>query len=607
MRIKTPWDVERLALDWDYFLTAFWEEMRLSQRALTEYERMCFRFGACGDPLVPQSTRRRVVLAFRGAGKTTGITAPVPCWRWYRESLVGPVRREIIISSKNDREVIKLAAFIRQALGTCTFLKHLAPSRTDVDNRTCFNIAGRAPGKQHSLTVGSIAAALEGGRAHTIIADDIETKKNAATAEGREELQRQASEFTNIIYPDAPVDDPECSLDPHEVIIIQTPKHDDSICVKFHRKGFVVRSFPLILPRANEPEPYFMDKGVLEFAAKHRIHEGSSLAAKRFPDGCKEIVERRGEGPVDFYRENQCAVDLKDKMGFPLKLADLIVTDLPPPPAKLPASMSWGTSNHNGSTRANVECIGHGGDSLYGPAIIDDKAITPTNVQAAIDPSGVGSDKLGLAIGAAVGGYIYVYGVHGLPGGFDEDNCERLALILKEHRVTSVTVETNMDGAGVFRQNLRKMIARHTVAKGDTMFPDGWTCGVAEVHNVKQKEHRIIDVLSGVMSSHRLVMDRRCLMPNMGQDDDKFNLKNELQHQIANITRDKHSLREDGKIDALAMLVQAFQSTQRMESAVARERDIERERQRELQRAEAQTRRMLGIKDTPPRHTTWRA
>jgi len=590
-KIDTPWDVERLMLNWDYFLDAFWKEMRLPAKALTDYERMAFRFGATGPA-------RRVLMGTRQLGKTTGLTAPLPCWRWLRDP-----NREIIISSKNDREVIKLAAFIRQALSQCTFLRHLAPRGKDLDNRTAFNIAGRRPGKQPSLMVGSIASALEGGRAHTIIADDIETKKNAMTPEAREELQRQTAEFTNIIYTSEDMGDEGC-IDPPEILIIQTPKHDDSIAARFDKKRFAVRSYPLCLPKADEPQPFKMDPDVTAYAHRHHIKPGQSLMPLRFPES--EVAKRRLEGPIEFYRESQCAVDLKNQIGYPLRLEDLVVMTLPPPPSKLPASVTWGKSNHNGGTRVDMACIGHGEDALYGPAFIDKEFVSPTAIKAAIDPGAARmADRTGLAIGASAGGFIYVYRVEGLPGGFDEASIEQIVLLLKEHHVQEVTLEINMDTAMVYQNTLRKMIVRHAVPPGDAMYPHGWSCKIVEKRNLTKKEERICNTLGAVMMNHRLIVNAAALVPRLVGEDDDVDIKNELQHQLANITPFRKSLAEDGKVDALEMLVDSFKNTQKFETDEARQRNLERDRQKELDRINKQMRKMLGIGEQRSPYQVW--
>jgi hypothetical protein len=592
MRINTPWDFERLHFDADYFLDCVWAEMRLPPNALTEYERMMFRFGVCGPS-------RRMVMGFRQIGKTTLVTGPLCLYRLRRD-----VNREILISSKNDREVNKLLRFVRQGLNL-TFMRDLAPDKKDLDNRTAFNVRGKAFGKQPSVSVGSIQSALEGGRANTVIGDDIETKENALTPDGRERLHRQMDEFTNIIYTNADMGEYN-PVDPNEIVFCQTPKHEDSIASKLKKEGFAVRSYPLALPRDGEPEPFYMDPGITAYAQAHGIKPGESLAPLRFPTTGKEFLERRAKGKHEFYREQQCVVYLLDKLGYPLKLSDLIVMELSPPPAKLPASVTYGISNHNGSTASNISTIGVGQEQLYRPAFIDEKVVSPTRVHASIDPSGIGKDKMGVAIGADVGGFIYVYRVEGLPGGFDEASCENIVLLLKQYRVRTVFIETNMDTAGIFRQNMAKMISRHVVATGDASFPDGWSCKIEGVHNTVRKEHRIIDVLDAVMTPHRLVMDPCCLRAKIVGQDDDIELKNELQHQIANITRDKGCLREDGKIDALAMLVESFKSALRPETTKARERALDREAKKQREFMDRQTRKMLGIKEPVNPYSTWR-
>jgi len=540
----------RICTDWNFYIDECWRIMKWPTAALTPYERAMFNDMAFGHP-------RRVISAPRGIGKTYGVTM-LATWRLRRD-----VNRRIIIVNYNDKYASKTLFLIRSMLDTLPFLRDLAPRGSDVDNRLSFNVHGAMPNRQPSVSVGSINASLESMRAHSIFFDDVETKKNVITVEGRETLRAQTNEGTNIIYP-ASTD----SIDPPEIIATQTPKHEESIIRVFEDRGYNVFSYPLLVPGKGEPQPYRLAPAAERLIADKPA--GTNLVPRFGP---AEIAERRA-AKLEFWREQQQAVSLGDLEDHPLSLNDLIVMDFPPPPGKLPLSVSWGTSNHNGSTRLDIPCMGFENDGLHGPVFIDKEYASPITVKAAIDPSGKGKDKTGLAIGSTLGGFVYVHCVMGLPGGVDEPTVERLVLLLKQYRVQEVVFERNFDTTGIYHQTLEAMIDRHKVEHGDAAFPDGWFCRVESVHNTRMKEERIVTSLQAIMGSHRLVMHPSTLKPDLREED---SFHNELQYQIANIAVERECLPLDDKIDALAMLVTALQTFRKMDPAKQRVMALQRE------------------------------
>lgn len=552
----------RIVNDWDFYVDECFRQMKWPKQALTAYERAMFHDMAFGHP-------RRVICAPRGIGKTYGVTM-LATWRLRRDR-----NRRIIIVNYNDKYAGKTLFLIREMLESLPFLQDLAPKGQDVDNRLSFNVHGASPNRQPSVSVGSINASLESMRAHSIFFDDVETKKNVITVEGRETLKAQTNEGTNIIYP-ASTD----AVDAPEIIVTQTPKHDESIVRTFKDRGFNVFCYPLLVPAEGEPGPYILAP------AAERLMQGlapGTLLVPRFSPA--EVAERRA-AKHEFWREQQQAVSLGGLEERPLSLSDLIVYDFPPPPGKLPLSVSWGTSNNNGSTKLSIPCLGFGNDALHGPIFVDKEFANPFVTKAAIDPSGKGKDKTGIAIGSTLGGMVFVHLVDGLPGGVDEPTIEKLVLLLKQYRVQEVVFEKNFDTTGIYQQTLETLIHRHHAPPGDPLFPEGWTCRVEGIHSTRNKEDRIITSLQSIMGSHRLVMHPQTLRPDLREEDSFYN---ELQYQIANIKQTEKRdgkvvrsvLREDGKIDALAMLVTALQQFRRLEPALQRQTAIERDLDRE--------------------------
>jgi hypothetical protein len=93
---------------------------------------------------------------------------------------------------------------------------------------------------------------------------------------------------------------------------------------------------------------------------------------------------------------------------------------------------------------------------------------------------------------------------------------------------------------------MRAALNRYACPQGDPVFPDGWSCSLTPRHHQQQKELRIISTLRPILQHHRLVVARDIVQPTESTPDREF------QYQLARITEKRHSLREDGKIDALA-------------------------------------------------------
>ena len=77
------------------------------------------------------------------------------------------------------------------------------------------------------------------------------------------------------------------------------------------------------------------------------------------------------------------------------------------------------------------------------------------------------------------------------------------------------------------------------------------------MHSI-QKERRIIDTLEPVISSHRLIVDRKVIEEDWASTQHhppEKALKYQLCYQLSRITRDKGSLVHDDRLDVLAMAV----------------------------------------------------
>jgi hypothetical protein len=275
---------------------------------------------------------------------------------------------------------------------------------------------------------------------------------------------------------------------------------------------------------------------------------------------------------------------------YPLRLKDLIVHQVDT--FKAPVSVSWGTKDHNGSTRCAIPSLGLGDDGMYGPVMIDNHwSEYEGQTRAAIDPAGRGDDKTGLAIASALAGMVWVKAVHGLVGGASEERLTEIVKLLRKHNAKEVLLETNNDVYGAYQSMLQTVIQKHILKPNqDPMYPKGWNCTIKTLHSTSMKETRIIQTLEPVISGHRLVIDPSCLQP---EEDE---MENELQFQLTRICNERNCLREDGKIDALQMVVGSLMNSTRRDPFHASNRT----RERDGQLAMSELMRRRGVEQSEP-------
>jgi hypothetical protein len=155
-----------------------------------------------------------------------------------------------------------------------------------------------------------------------------------------------------------------------------------------------------------------------------------------------------------------------------------------------------------------------------------------------IDPSGRGSDELGVAIVKQLHGNLYVQCCIGLQGGYSESNLTKLATLARDSKVNAIIVESNF-GDGMFTQLLKPVVNKY------------YPVTIEEVNHNKQKELRIIDTLEPLMNQHRLIVSPQVIRQDFDTQDPHY----QLFYQLSRITKDRGSLRNDDRLDALAIAV----------------------------------------------------
>ncbi|MCO4346802.1 phage terminase large subunit, partial [Staphylococcus agnetis] len=181
------------------------------------------------------------VQAQRGQAKST-ITAIFAVWCLMQN----PKTRVLIVSAGNDLSS-EISTLITRIIMNMDILKCMRPDSSAGDRVSveAFDVHFSLKGidKSPSVRCIGIGGNLPGKRADLLIADDIESPKNARTATNREVLRQAVKEFAAI-----------CTTG--RIVYLGTPQTGESIYNELPQKGFTVRIWPGRFPNAKQIEHY---------------------------------------------------------------------------------------------------------------------------------------------------------------------------------------------------------------------------------------------------------------------------------------------------------------------------------------------------------------
>ena len=271
---------------------------------------------------------------------------------------------------------------------------------------------------------------------------------------------------------------------------------------------------------------------------------GSPTDPLRFDD--QDLTERElSYGRSMFALQFQLDQTLQDIDRYPLKINDLIVTDLDPEFAF--EKYVW--CNDPDKVWMDLPCVGMAGDRFHRPlATVGDQVKYSTTVLS-VDPSGRGADETAVSVVASTPtGQLCVLECTGIKGGFEPEVLEQIAHIAKRTKVNLILCEANL-GAGMFGSLLQPWLAKI------------YRCPIEEVTHSIQKEKRICDVLEPLLNSHSLILDRSVVQRDAESASDRpqeVQRQYQLLWQLSRIQRIRGALRHDDRLDALAMACQYF-------------------------------------------------
>lgn len=468
-------------------------------------------------PLGKDGIARGQIQALRGAGKTYMAAAFVLwCLR------LNPDIAVMVCSSIHDRAK-EFVGLCRQIIRACPALSDMKPldryqspsGREQTDNETAFIVGTRTrPKKEHSCQSFAILSAFTGVHPDVIVADDVEIPENSLTAKKRAKLLSKVAEFGDLIQPGG-------------VVLIQgTPQSEDSIYRKLSG-SYPLRKWPARLPDpANAGMAENVSPSLLEPVLLGHRKPGEPTYPERF--GEDALLSRLGEyGAARFALQMLLDTTLSDVDRYPLKLKNLMVMDVDREQA--PTNVIWGTLR----PIPELEPQGLEGDYYYAPATVSE-SYTPFQTSVMwVDPAGGKGDEISYAIAKSLNGIHYVVEAGGLAGRGARNQqmeavFEHLAKAAARHGIKRVVVEKNFGGP-MFPMLLQPYMAK---INGPTE--------IKEIHSTGQKELRILGVMEPLLAAHRVVFT-----PAVAQDD-------KLMYQFTRLTRDKGSLLEDDRIEAVA-------------------------------------------------------
>lgn len=462
--------------------------------------------------------RRRVIQAFRGVGKSW-LTSAYVVWRLLHD----PSLNVLVVSASKQRSD-DFSTFTLRLINEIPFCQHLKPRDNQRSSKIAFDV-GPAPASQAPSVVSKgITSQITGSRGDLIIADDVESLNNSATAVMRDKLLASTAEFEAVLKPGG------------EIIYLGTPQTEQSIYHGLSDKGYVTRVWPARIPD-NRLKTALGDK----LAPFLRDGEaGQPTDPKRFTE--LDLMEREASyGRTGFSLQFMLDSTLSDQDRYPLKVNDLIVFGLNPDNA--PEKPIWAMNPNN--IAKDLPCVGFNGDRFYAPMELQGKWIPYEGGIMAIDPAGRGGDETAYAVVKMLNGFLYVTACGGLVGGYGEDVMKKLTSIAKQHKVNLILVESNF-GDGMFTELLKPYLMKE------------YPCTTEEIRSNIQKERRIIDTLEPVLCQHRLVIDAGVIKSDY-ESTKTYTSEKALQFsliwQLSRISRAKGSLAHDDRLDTLSMAV----------------------------------------------------
>lgn len=498
-----------------------------------------------------------MVQAQRGQAKTS-IAALYCVW-----CLIQNPRFRVLIISAGGSQASDISTLIIRIIMNMPVLEYLRPDIQNGDRSSVehFDVHYSLKGvdKSPSVKCLGITANLQGNRADLLLADDVESQKNSATATMRAQLLEKTLDFSSI-------------NSTGRIVWLGTPQSMESIYNTLPGRGVTVRIWPGRYPTPEQMSNY---GDALAPMLLRRIQADPSLQTGGGALGDQGApIEKAGTGWLDednlqqkemdqgqswFQLQHMLNTRLIDALRFPLKTERVVVMDVTD---VVPMSVTRGLD-----ASALVDYKVHSvGFRLSRPHSTSPEVTTLPRGVAYIDPAGGGknADETAFACTSLVNSTIFLTALGGLPGGYDETVLTELAERLQKANPFKVVIEKNMGFgafAAVFTPILRKYIP-------DVAIEEDLVSG--------QKELRIINTIEPVIGRGALVVTPEVIEQD-ANDCARYAPKDRVTYslffQMGKVTRERGALVHDDRLDALEGAIRHWQEHLAVDQAKAVEAD----------------------------------
>ena len=501
--------------DFRNFLFVVWKHLGLPDPTELQYDIANY---------IQDGPKRSVIMAFRGVGKSWICSAYV-----VHQLLLDPSKNILVVSASKSRSD-DFSTFTLKIIHDIPVLHGLKPRDGQRFSKISFDV-GMAPAS-HAPSVKSlgITSQLTGSRADIIVADDIEVPNNSSTQGMRDKLDEQVKEFEAIVKP----------LDSSRIIFLGTPQCEDSIYNKLRERGYNTRIWTSEYIGTDANQKVY-DGAVAPIIADSDQPIGRTTEPLRFTD--VDLEERKlSYGRSGYALQFMLNPRLSDTDRYPLKINDLIVHDLDNEVAN--EKYVW-ASGPDQTWSDDLPNVGFNGDRFFRPFETLGDLVPYTGSVMSIDPSGRGKDETAYAVVKMLNGHLFVHACNGIRGGYGENVLKELASIAKRYNVNEIIVESNM-GDGMFTELFKPVI--------NNVYP----VTINEVRHHIQKEKRIVDTLEPVLNAHKLIVDPNVIRRDF-QSAQGYPIEQQtrymLLYQLSRLTKDRGSLLQDDRLDALAIAI----------------------------------------------------
>lgn len=527
-----------------------WQKLEMLQEAYPEfkdfvYDGMTELMGFQCSPLqqdiaeyLQKGPTYRMVQAQRGQAKTS-IVAFYSVWR----IIHNPATRTMIFSAGGD-VASEISNWIVQIIRGWEILECLVPdtSAGDRSSSVAYDVhhSLKGPEKSPSISCSGITANMQGRRADIVIADDIESSKNAMTEVNRASLEQRTNDFSSI-----------CATG--DIIYLGTPQTQDSIYNRLPGRGFDIRIWPGRYPNKEEIGAYgealanFIRNNITEYNTTGYGMNGDRGAPTDPIIQNEESLKKKemAQGPAYFQLQYMLDTSLMDKNRYPLKTKNLVVTALNREEA--PTKIKWMPDE---SKRIHETSAGK--YDFFRPFSVNDEMEHYTEKMMYVDPSGSGDDETAYAVVYMLHGTLFLMEIGGVAGGFTEETFKELSAVSFKHKLTMIQVESNF-AAGGFTAVWKPILDNYYEewSKGTKKFGPV----IEDDRATIQKEVRIIDTLEPILARHSLIVDEEVIREDTRHCSRYPHEKRKLYSlffQMEKITREKGCLRHDDRLDALS-------------------------------------------------------